>query len=71
MMKKITLNVTLTFADSIDTDLAKAEIAKNVCDALHSYVETGVGLAPNEQETFTEKIEVFEPQTKTLRTVTL
>lgn len=61
-MKTISLTVNLTFNEDIADDNMIKEVAGNVLEALVAHVEE-IGLAPNETETITTRIEVSEPFT--------
>lgn len=64
-MKTIKLTVELTFANNINSDKEIANVAKNVLDTLEHEVECGIGLAPDETETYTTKIVVTEQRYNT------
>jgi len=69
-MKTISLTVNLTFDEDIADDNMIKEVTGNVLEALTAYVEE-IGLAPNETEAITTKIEVSEPFTETNLTYSL
>lgn len=57
-MKQIPFTVNITFSEKIQSDEEIAEITKNIAEAIRSHVETA-GLAPEDSDAFTEKIEVM------------
>jgi len=64
-MKSIELKVTIEFEDDISSDNELMEVAQNVRDALVHDCDNGVGLAPENSETFTKEITVFEMYNQT------
>jgi hypothetical protein len=59
-MKTIELKVTIEFEDDISSDNELSEVAENVKNALVHDCDNGIGLAPENSETFTKEITVFE-----------
>ncbi len=57
-MKRIPFTVNITFSEKIQSDEEIAEITKNIAEAIRSHVDT-VGLAPDDIEGITTKIEVM------------
>lgn len=63
-MKTVHFNVSLSFHDHIYKDEEIKELAKNIAESLKHTADT-CGLAPEDSETFTTKIEVKESLTNT------
>ena len=60
MSKSLTFIVTLSFTEKVTDDNEIMEVAKNIADAIKVQVD-GYGIAPEDNEAFTAKINV-KPQ---------
>lgn len=58
MSKYVTLSVVIEFEDKIYSDNDHNEIAKNVAQAIANEANNGVGIAPENSETFTKTVYV-------------
>lgn len=60
-MKRLALLVVIEFEDEVeDTDIHKKEVAQKIADALEHECDSGMGIAPEDSETFTKRITVSE-----------
>lgn len=64
-MKRLTFSVSLTFSESVETDAEILEVMKKLKSALVHEVDAGMGLAPDDSDLFTTKIEIAEPYSQT------
>ena len=62
-MKTITFELSLTFSEKIKSDAEILEIGTHILDALVHEIDHGMGLAPENNAAYTEKIIVREPLT--------
>jgi len=58
MSRKLTFTVTVEFADKVVDDNEFIEVAENIARAIVDESQTGMGIAPEESETFLESVEV-------------
>ena len=63
-MKTISFTVSITFNEEVDDPSSIKNVLNNVYDAVVSQYENGNGLAPNDSNALTEKIEIIENSTK-------
>lgn len=63
-MKTISFTVNITFDEEVTERSSIKNVLDNVYDALVSQYENGNGLAPNESNALTKKIEVIEKSSK-------
>lgn len=67
-MKTISFTVNITFNEEITERSSIKNVLNNVYDAVVSQYENGNGLAPNDSNALTEKIEIVERSTKQVLT---
>lgn len=67
-MKTISFTVNITFNEEVDDPSSIKNVLNNVYDAVVSQYENGNGLAPNDSNALTEKIEIVERSTKQVLT---
>ena len=58
MSKTLTFSVSITFEDKITSDLEVMEVAENIARGIISEANEGMGIAPEDSETFTRNVEV-------------
>jgi len=58
MSRKLTFTVTVEFADKVVDDNEVIEVAENIARAIVDESQSGMGIAPEESETFLESVEV-------------
>ena len=63
-MKTISFTVNITFDEDVSEPSSIKNVLNNVCDAIVCQYENGNGLAPNNSNALTEKIEIIENSTK-------
>ena len=67
-MKTISFTVNITFNEEVDDPSSIKNVLNNVYDAVVSQYENGNGLAPNDSNALTKKIEIVERSTKQVLT---
>lgn len=58
MSKSINFVVTLTFEDDIETEANVREIAHNVKRAIFNEAKSGIGIVPEDSDSYTSSIQV-------------
>lgn len=58
MSKDLVFRVEITFADKVVSDDEVNEVAQNIMRALESEVNSGIGLAPENSDTYTQHIRI-------------
>lgn len=67
-MKTISFTVNITFDEEVNNPSSIKNVLNNVYDAVVSQYENGNGLAPNDSNALTKKIEIVESSTKQVLT---